>query len=64
MGVDVDTLEKVNDDINKSGFSGTFVTVPVVDGDLIIERPIETIIKGKLNAVSGKLSYISTYLIK
>ncbi|PAV18001.1 alpha beta-hydrolase [Pyrrhoderma noxium] len=50
VGVDVDALEKVNDDINKSGFSGTFVTVPVIDGDLIIERPIETIIKGKLNA--------------
>lgn len=35
-----------------NGFSGTFITVPVVDGDFIVERPVETITKGRLNAVS------------
>ena len=52
MGVDTGTLEGANVDINESGFFGTFVLVPVVDGELIVERPIETILKGRLNAVS------------
>lgn len=50
VGVDAGTLEGANVDINESGFFGTFVMVPVVDGELIVERPIETILKGKLNA--------------
>ena len=51
MNVDVGTLQTANVDINESGFFGTFVMVVVVDGDLIVERPIQTIERGKLNPV-------------
>ena len=52
VAANASTLEKVNKQVAANGFSGTFVTVPVVDGELIVERPIETITKGRLNAVS------------
>lgn len=48
---DAAILEAANLDVNLSGFSGTFVTVPVVDGDFIVERPVQTILRGKLNGV-------------
>lgn len=48
---DAAVLEVANLDINLSGFSGTFVTVPVIDGDFIVERPVQTILRGKLNGV-------------
>ncbi|RDB16283.1 hypothetical protein Hypma_003046 [Hypsizygus marmoreus] len=48
-GVDIDTLEAANTKINNSGFFGTFVFVPVIDGDLIRERPIEALRKRKVN---------------
>ena len=37
--------------INNAGFFGTVAFVPVVDGELIIEQPMKTIAKGRLNAV-------------
>ncbi|EJC97529.1 alpha/beta-hydrolase [Fomitiporia mediterranea MF3/22] len=43
------TLEGANVVINESGFYGTFVVVPVVGGDMIVERPIQTINRGRLN---------------
>lgn len=49
----MDALQSANEQINLSGFYGTFTTVPVVDGDFIVERPMETILKGKLNGVSS-----------
>lgn len=52
MNVDAGTLESANVEVNNSGFFGTFVMVPVVDGELIVERPIVTIERGTLNAVS------------
>ena len=49
--VDVNSLENANLDINASGFFGTFVFVPVVDGSFITERPTELLMAGKVNGV-------------
>ena len=54
--VDASLLETANLVINNAGFFGTFVVVPVVDGELIIEQPMKTIAKGNLNAVRFKVS--------
>ncbi|KAF5379722.1 hypothetical protein D9615_005696 [Tricholomella constricta] len=47
--VDVQMLEAVNANIGNSGFFGTFVFVPVVDGELIRERPTEALREKKVN---------------
>ena len=49
--VDVDSLQSANLEINASGFFGTFVFVPVVDGNFITERPTELLKAGKVNGV-------------
>ncbi len=46
-------LQDINIQVCGDGFSGTFLLVPVVDGDFIVERPIATILTGSLNAVSS-----------
>jgi len=46
------TLSNVNNQIEGNGFYGTVSFVPVVDGTLIVERPTETLGKGKHNGVS------------
>ncbi|KAH7920758.1 alpha/beta-hydrolase [Leucogyrophana mollusca] len=56
----VDTLQTLNIEINLSGFYGTFVFVPVVDGTFIVERPTVTIGRGKLNG-DALLSITNTY---
>ena len=56
VNVDAKALESANVQINDSGFLGTFTTVPVIDGKLIIERPLATIERGILNTV-GKYPY-------
>jgi len=43
-------LQDINIQVCGNGFSGTFLLVPVVDGDFIVERPIATILTGSLNA--------------
>lgn len=43
------TLESVNNQILTSGFFGTFLFAPVVDGDFIVERPIATLERGIVN---------------
>ena len=48
---DANDLQTANVAINNEGFFGTFVMVPVVDGELIVERPVQTISRGKLNGV-------------
>ena len=48
-------LEQVNFDIGQQGFFGTFFFVPVVDGEFIVERPLETLQKGHGNGVSSRL---------
>lgn len=35
-----------------AGFAGTFSFVPVIDGEFIVERPYETLLKKKINGVS------------
>ncbi|KAF8071639.1 Alpha/Beta hydrolase protein [Lyophyllum atratum] len=47
--VDALTLEGVNGDVGNSGFFGTFVFVPVVDGEFIRERPTEALKQRKVN---------------
>ena len=54
--VDALLLETANLAINNAGFFGTFVVVPVADGEPIIEQPMNTIAKGNLNAVRFKVS--------
>lgn len=49
--VDSNTLETINTEINASGFFGTFVFVPVVDGTFITERPTQLLTVGKVNGV-------------
>ena len=49
--VDVNSLQNANLEINASGFFGTFVFVPVVDGSFITERPTELLKAGKVNGV-------------
>ena len=49
---DASTLEIFNNNISLSGFAGTFLWVPVVDGEFIVERPTETLRKGQVNGVS------------
>ena len=50
--VDAPTLNKVNVNVSNSGFFGTCVFVPVVDGTLITERPTELLRLGRVNGVS------------
>ena len=57
--VDVNSLVNANLEINASGFFGTFVFVPVVDGSFITERPTELLKAGKVNGVR----YIFYYLM-
>jgi len=51
--VDIDTLQAANIKINLSGFFGTFVFVPVVDGTFIRDRPTEILKSGRVNGVRG-----------
>ncbi|KAL0945305.1 hypothetical protein HGRIS_000810 [Hohenbuehelia grisea] len=46
---DVDVLEAANVQINSDGFFGTFVTVPVVDGEFITQRVTAALKQGKVN---------------
>ncbi|TDL22022.1 cephalosporin esterase [Rickenella mellea] len=52
QNVDASILQAANSNISLSGFLGTFIFVPVVDGKLIVERPTQTLAKGRVN---GKL---------
>ncbi|KAI5119060.1 hypothetical protein M0805_001519 [Coniferiporia weirii] len=46
---DASILETANSAICLDNFFGTFAFIPVVDGSFIVERPMQTILKGKLN---------------
>ncbi|KDR83230.1 hypothetical protein GALMADRAFT_221149 [Galerina marginata CBS 339.88] len=46
---DVNTLQTANTVINNSGFFGTFVFVPVVDGTFITDRPTQLLKEKKVN---------------
>ncbi|SJL12161.1 uncharacterized protein ARMOST_15582 [Armillaria ostoyae] len=46
---DVNVLEQININLCGSGFFGTFVFVPVVDGDFIKQRPALALLEGKVN---------------
>ncbi|KAF9479979.1 alpha/beta-hydrolase [Pholiota conissans] len=48
--VDVNTLQAANTEINASGFFGTFVFVPVIDGTFITESPTKLFQQGKINS--------------
>ncbi|EIW78140.1 alpha beta-hydrolase [Coniophora puteana RWD-64-598 SS2] len=45
----VDTLESLNNQANLNGFYRTYVTVPVIDYKMIVERPITTLQRGSVN---------------
>jgi hypothetical protein len=49
--VDVNSLQSANLEINASGFFGTFVFVPVIDGSFITERPTVLLRARKVNGV-------------
>ncbi|KAG8212817.1 Alpha/Beta hydrolase protein [Butyriboletus roseoflavus] len=49
QSVAAETLQTANDALVDSGFYGTFVFVPVVDGTFILERPTVTLAKGQVN---------------
>ncbi|PBK93167.1 alpha/beta-hydrolase [Armillaria gallica] len=49
---DVDVLEQINIDLCISGFFGTFVFVPVVDGEFIKQRPTVALREDKVNGIA------------
>ncbi|KDR78748.1 hypothetical protein GALMADRAFT_64526 [Galerina marginata CBS 339.88] len=55
--VDVNTLQAANTEINSSGFFGTFVFVPVIDGTFITDRPTQLLKEKKIN---GKIIFSVT----
>ncbi|KAJ7144316.1 Alpha/Beta hydrolase protein [Mycena epipterygia] len=46
---DVNALETANVNINAAGFFGTWLMVPVVDGEFIVQRPTLSLAQGKVN---------------
>ena len=50
--VDAPSLNKVNVNVSNSGFFGTCVFVPVVDGTLITKRATELLRAGRVNGIS------------
>ncbi|KAJ7470972.1 Alpha/Beta hydrolase protein [Mycena latifolia] len=46
---DANTLENANININHAGFYGSWVFVPVVDGEFIRQRPTLSLAQGKIN---------------
>ncbi|KAJ6582727.1 Alpha/Beta hydrolase protein [Mycena vulgaris] len=46
---DASVLEAANNNINLGGFFGTFLFVPVVDGEFITQRPTVALLEGKVN---------------
>ncbi|KAF9443305.1 alpha/beta-hydrolase [Macrolepiota fuliginosa MF-IS2] len=58
--VDVNVLEQANTNISGSGFFGTFLFVPVVDGHFITERPTQLLRQGKVNG-QAFLSMTNTF---
>ncbi|KAL5513502.1 hypothetical protein ACEPAH_3901 [Sanghuangporus vaninii] len=49
VSLDASVLQEVNVLVCNSTFHGTMAFTPVIDGELITERPIDTIRKGRLN---------------
>ncbi|KAK0239582.1 Alpha/Beta hydrolase protein [Armillaria nabsnona] len=49
---DIGVLEQINIDLCISGFYGTFVFVPVVDGEFIKQRPTVALREGKVNGIA------------
>ncbi|EGN99360.1 hypothetical protein SERLA73DRAFT_108823 [Serpula lacrymans var. lacrymans S7.3] len=47
--VDANTIQTINYDLAGTGFYGTYLFVPVVDGTFIVERPSVTLAKGLAN---------------
>ncbi|KAJ7125538.1 Alpha/Beta hydrolase protein [Mycena crocata] len=47
--VDANVLEAANTNINRGGFFGTFLLVPVIDGEFITQRPTLSLQQGKVN---------------
>lgn len=58
---DAATLQAANTALNSAGFFGTFVFVPVIDGEFIVRRPSESLKMGRVNAVCPALR--SVYLL-
>jgi len=50
--VDAPSLNKVNVNVSNSGFSGTCVFVPIVDGTLITKQATELLCAGRVNGIS------------
>ncbi len=63
VAADAGLLETVNTQVCGNGFSDSFLLVPVVDGEFIVERPVETILKGKLNAVRQYRLVTNSYIL-
>ncbi|KAJ6492420.1 alpha beta-hydrolase [Mycena vitilis] len=57
---DATVLETANNNINIGGFFGTFLVIPVVDGDFITQRPTLSLIEGKVNG-EALLSVTNTF---
>ncbi|CAK5266629.1 unnamed protein product [Mycena citricolor] len=53
-------LQTANSNINAAGFFGTFTTVPVIDGEFIVEAPIDTLRKRRVNG-KALLSVTNTF---
>ncbi|KAJ7651194.1 Alpha/Beta hydrolase protein [Roridomyces roridus] len=57
---DTTLLSTVNANINSAGFFGTFSTVPVIDGEFIVQRPTLSLLEGCVNG-QALLSITNTF---
>ncbi|KAJ7651189.1 Alpha/Beta hydrolase protein [Roridomyces roridus] len=57
---DTTLLSTVNANINSAGFFGTFTTVPVIDGEFIVQRPTLSFLDGQVNG-QALLSITNTF---
>ncbi|KAF7317247.1 Carboxylic ester hydrolase [Mycena chlorophos] len=57
---DANVLETANTQINNDGFFGTFLIIPVIDGEFITQRPTVSLLEGKVNG-KALLSVTNTF---
>lgn len=58
-----ETLQSINVKINTGAFFGTFTIIPVIDGELIRDRPTKLIQSGKLNGVCLSCHIYETHVL-
>jgi len=60
----VTALQAANTEINSSGFFGTFLFVPVVDGTFITDRPTRLLKERKVNTVRTVIHVVLVFFVE